>query len=320
MTFNLPVLVLAVAALSAGCTTVPIKYKDVIAPEAAPFTRIKSEKPVLALALGSGGARGFAHVGVIKALEANGISPDIVVGTSAGAAVGALYAGGYRGEALEQIAIQLERNDIADYVFPDRGFIRGELLQDFINQALNNRSIEELPKTFAVVATDLKSGKIAVFNRGNTGMAVRASSSIPGIFQPVRINGRDYVDGDLKSPVPVKVAQNMGADIVIAVDVSRLPEDVELRSLFSMVWQGLKIMRQSIIEREVPEAQVVIRPEIGATRSLDFDGKRYTMEAGEKAALDAIPKIREWLEKIGREKTRGKSMREEPRLLAPSRR
>lgn len=294
--------VLLLVVLGAGCATAPIQFKDVVPPEAVPVVQVKTEKPVVALALGSGGSRGFAHVGVIKALEANGIFPDIVVGTSAGSVVGAFYAGGYTGDELVEMANRLEREQISDYIFPDRGIIRGELLQDFINKALNNRSIEDLGKPFAAIATELKTGKITVFNRGNTGMAVRASSSIPGIFQPVAINGSEYVDGDLKSPVPVKVARSMGADLVIAVDISRQPDSASPDSILSMLRQSLKIIRQSIIEWETQSAEVVIRPEIGPTAVMDFNGKKSLMEEGEKAALAALPQIRQWLEKIATEK------------------
>ena len=178
----------------------------------------------IALALGGGAARGFAHVGVIKALEAQGIIADIIVGTSAGSVVGALYAAGYNGFELQELSMQMDERQVSDWSMPNRGVIKGEALQDFINKAVKYRTLEKMKKTLAVVATDLQSGEMIVFRSGNTGMAVRASSSVPGIFQPVSINGREYVDGGLVAPVPVRVARALGADFVIAVDISDKPE------------------------------------------------------------------------------------------------
>ena len=156
-------------------------------------------------------------------LEAQGIVPDIVVGTSAGSLVGALYASGYNGFELQRIGLQLEDSVITDWSLPDRGFLKGEALQRFVNQNVQNRPLEKLNKPFGAVATDLQSGEAITFRTGNTGTAVRASSSVPGVFQPVSINGRDYVDGGLVSPVPVRAARTMGADVVIAVDISNKP-------------------------------------------------------------------------------------------------
>lgn len=205
----------------AGCAATPIQYTHVTPPSFAPFAKPSLGRPAVALVLGGGGSRGFAHVGVINALEANGIKPDIIVGTSAGSYVGALYAGGFNPGALERIALQISEQDLRDIVFPNRGIVKGELVQDTVNKFLYNRNIEELPTPFAAIATDLQTGDPIAFDRGNTGMAVRASSSIPGVFQPVQINGHDYVDGGLVSPVPVRVARAMGGQIVIAVDVSK---------------------------------------------------------------------------------------------------
>ncbi len=174
----------------------------------------------LALVLGGGAARGFAHIGVIKALEAQGIVPDMIVGTSAGSVVAAFYAGGNNGFQLQKLALEMEDGAVTDWVIPDRGFIRGEALQNFVNKALSNRTMNALPRKLAVVATDLRSGELVVLSSGDVGLAVRASSSVPGVFQPVRIGNREFVDGGLVSPVPAKVARDLGADVVIAVDIS----------------------------------------------------------------------------------------------------
>jgi NTE family protein len=291
--------------LAACATPQPIQYKDVIEPQAVPIERIQSGKPVIALALGSGGQRGYAHIGVIKALEANGIKVDVVVGTSAGSVVGALYASGYKSDELEQLALKLDQAQLNDYELSRRGYIRGEQLQDFINRALNNRSIEQLEKPFVAIATQLSTGNAVFFNRGNTGMAVRASSSIPGVFYPVVIGGEEYVDGDLKEPVPVSVALEMGADIVIAVDISQQPKDNPMpRGIIDILTQSLRIMRQSIVTRDLESAQVVIRPLIGQTPEIDDASKQRLIKVGEDAAIVAIPQIREWLQKVTSEKMR----------------
>jgi len=290
-------LLLVLGLILAGCSTKPIVYRDVSPPQAARLSPVQKENPVIALVLGGGASRGFAHVGVIKVLEQHGIKPDIIVGTSAGSLVGALYAGGYKAAALESIALGMEQADIRDVTLPDRGFIKGELLQDFVNQYLDNRSIEQLPIRYAAVATDLNSGELKVFNRGNTGMAVRASSAIPGIFQPVAIDGRDYVDGGLVSTVPVRVAQRMQPDLIIAVDVSLTPEDhLEIKDTLDVVAQAVAIMGRTASVAEMRTASVVIRPDVREIGSLDFAARQHAIKMGEQAAHAEIARIRKLLE------------------------
>ena len=207
--------------LLSGCAIVPPVLEVRDPPQETPRPFNFKKHPVLAFALGAGTTRGFAHVGVINELEKQGIHPDMVVGTSAGSVTGVLYAGGIRGKRLEEIAAQLEREQVADWSYSGRGFIRGKLLQDFIDKLLQYRPIEKLELPFAATATDLQTGKQVVFTRGDAGLAVRTSSTIPGLVSPVNINGRDYVDGSLVSNVPVILARKLGADVVIAVDVSR---------------------------------------------------------------------------------------------------
>ncbi|MCB1968030.1 MAG: patatin-like phospholipase family protein, partial [Candidatus Accumulibacter sp.] len=228
-------------------------------PGAQPAKTVK-----LALALGGGAARGFAHVGVIKTLESQGIFPDIVAGTSAGAVVGALYAAGNSGFELQKLAHRLDETRISDWSLPDRGVLKGESLQQFINEAVGQRPLEALKKPFGAVATDLRSGDSIVFRTGNTGMAVRASATVPGVFQPVRIGGREYVDGGLSSLIPVRAAREMGADVVIAVDISARPGNQPVRSTLDILMQTFTIMGQSLARYELKEADVVIRPQVGA--------------------------------------------------------
>jgi NTE family protein len=237
---------------------------------------------------------------VLTALERNGIEADVVFGTSAGSVAGALYASGLRGERLTQEALGLERRELTDYIFPDRGIIRGERLQRYINEAVGDRLLEELPTPFAAVATDLYSGGMVVFNRGDTGVAVRASSSVPGLVQPVSVEGREYVDGGLVSQVPVRVARAMGADVVIAVDVSRLPTDTDpISSTLDVLQQAIAIMSTVLVHQEVDDADVVIRPAVEGIRMADFDAREDVISAGARAAEEMLPEIRAVLASAG---------------------
>jgi NTE family protein len=224
------------------------------------------------------------------------------VGTCAGCVVGALYWAGFSGFELQKTAFKLEENSVGDWALPDRGFIKGEALQSYINKALHDQPIEKLKRPFAVVATDLQSGEMMVFQRGNTGMAVRASSSVPGVFQPVAINGREYVDGGLTSPVPVRVARTLGAEVVIAVDIAAKPKYRKVEGMKDVLLQTFAIMGQSIASRDLPEADVVIRPETGGFGSADFSRKHEAILEGEKAAQAALPLIRQKLQQASERK------------------
>ena len=263
-----------------------------------PSEPTKTARPVkLGLALGGGAARGFAHIGVIKVLEAQGINPDIIVGTSAGAVVGALYAAGNSGFELQKLAHKLDESKLADWSLPDRGVLKGEGLQKFVNDAVAQRPIESLKKPFAVVATDLASGRGILFRTGNTGMAVRASATVPGIFKPVSINGHDYVDGGLSSLIPVHEARELGADLVIAVDISAPPSRQPLRGTLDVLLQTFTIMGQNLARYELRDAEIVIRPLVGDVGSTDFQARHDAILEGEKAAQAALPQIRAALRK-----------------------
>ncbi len=283
--------------LTTGCAGLPVETVS-NPPASASRTRLSIEdRATVAYVLGSGAARGFAHVGVLTVLEENGIVPDIVVGTSAGSLVGALYAGGMRGESLLQAALELERADVTDWSFPDRGLIRGTLLQKLVNEQLGHRAIENLNIVFAAVATDLQSGRRTVFTRGNTGMAVRASSAVPGVFRPVTIRDRDYVDGGVISPVPVEVARELGGEVVIAVDVSKLPERNEsVTSTWQVLYQSYLIMSHTLVESEIVDADIIIRPDVAEISMAGFDQRQRAIEEGKRAALAAVPEIKRLME------------------------
>lgn len=290
-------LFLSCAALAvAGCVAhAPIST----APAPEPVA-VKPPRPVkIGLALGGGAARGFAHIGVIKALEAQGIVPDIVVGTSAGSVVGSLYAAGYNGFALQKMALEMDEAAISDWAIPffskSAGVLKGEALQNYINKAVNNAPIERLKLPFGAVATDLKNGQPILFRRGNTGMAVRASSAVPGVFQAVKIGDHTYVDGGLVSPVPVRFAQEMGADFVIAVNISSAPEMQATVSSLDTVLQSFAIMGQRLNHYELEKADVVIAPSLGAMKGNDFNSRNVAVLAGEQAAAKMMPLIKQRL-------------------------
>lgn len=275
--------------LCGGCATTGQQGPSVPRPKAAPTVKI-------GLALGGGAARGFAHIGVIKMLETHGIVPDIVVGTSAGSLVGALYAAGNDGFALQRLALAMEEAAISDWSVPlfakASGVLKGEALQNYVNRTLGNQPIERLKKPFGAVATDLQSGEPILFRRGNTGSAVRASSAVPGLFQPVRIGERAYVDGGLVSPVPVRFARDMGADFVIAVNISAQPDAQPSESSLDVLLQTFAIMGKSINRYELRGADVVIQPRLGTMKGNDFPGRNTAILAGEQEAAAQIGEIR----------------------------
>jgi NTE family protein len=248
--------------------------------------------PRIALALGGGAARGFAHIGVIEVLEENGIHPDIVTGTSAGSFVAAMYAAGRTGKELETIALNLDESRLTDWAFPGRGMIRGTALADYVREQVGNRSFDQLKIPLGIVATDLDSGKPILFRRGDVGTAVRASSAVPAVFTPVRIGTHEYVDGGLTSPVPVRSAREMGADVIIAVDISQLPDGGATGDALHMLLQTFSIMSRSINELELKEAEIVLHPKLTGVAGTDFTLRKKNIEAGREAALAALPAIR----------------------------
>jgi len=300
----LPGVLVLLAACGTTKTPAPAPAPE---PVAAPQTPPAAPHPVrIGLALGGGAARGFAHIGVIKALEAQGIKPEIVVGTSAGSVVGALYAAGNNGFKLNRMALEMDEAAISDWAVPlfakSSGVLKGEAIQRYVNRAVRNAPIEKFPISFGAVATDLQNGKPILFQRGNAGMAVRASSSVPGVFQPVKIGDKSYVDGGLVAPVPVRYAREMGADFVIAVNISADPDAQASTSSLDVVLQTFAIMGQTINRLEMKDADIVITPSLGAMKGSDFSGRNLAILAGEQAAATVMPELRAKL-KMKREGT-----------------
>ena len=252
--------------------------------------------PRVAVVLGAGASKGFAHVGVLKVFETNRVPVDLVVGTSVGSFVGSLYAYGYDAFTLQKIAMGLEKGEIADLTVPDNGFIKGEKLEEYVNRAVRNTPLENLRIPFHAIATDIQSGQEFAFGKGNTGMAVRASCSIPGVFRPVHISDRTYVDGGVVSPVAVNAARRFGADVVIAVDISAGDGGQAPESTMETLLQSIGIMYAKLASLQLSRADVVIRPKVGHIGSSDFSKRHEAILEGEKAAQEALPAIRSAIE------------------------
>ncbi|MFL6695354.1 MAG: patatin-like phospholipase family protein [Ramlibacter sp.] len=285
---------MAAAIALAGCAA---QLPAVAPPPALPVppvvTPAPPKPPRLGLALGGGAARGFAHVGVIQVLEEAGLRPDLVVGTSAGSLVATLYASGRSGVQLQQVAEAMDEAAFTDWTLPlfNRGMLRGEALSRYVNAQVGNRLIEQMPLPLGIVATRLDTGEGVLFQRGDTGTAVRASSAVPAVFLPVHISGYDYVDGGLVAPVPVRYARQMGAEVIIAVDISAAPEGNTASDPIQMLLQTFAIMGKTINRSELQQADIVVRPALVGMGSADFASKRRAIEAGRRAMQRLLPQL-----------------------------
>lgn len=296
-------LVVAVAlaiAAAGGCATFVPPARIESEPAAIPVAVFAAGSARLALVLSGGAARGFAHIGVLKVLEEHGIKSDLIVGSSAGSIVGALYASGRSAGEVDAALSEMTMGVFADLVVPTLGFwpgelgiVKGERLRLFVRDRLLHERIEDFPIAFAAVATDLQSGSAHAFNRGDASLAVRASSAVPGILTPVAIRGRRYGDGQIASPLPARVARSLGARVVVAVDVIYPPRDTLLSSVPGVVFQAFTISMNRLKEYELQEADVVIRPAIPPTGSqLGLWARESLIEAGQQAAREALPGIK----------------------------
>ncbi len=276
-----------------SCTVNEIQPPSVQPPVVeSPVAQPPPKPAKIALVLGAGASKGFAHVGVLKILETQKIPIHMIVGTSVGSAVGCLYAYGYDAFRLQKLAFSIEKDDLIDALYiPSNGFIKGEKLEEFINKSVNHTAIEKMKTPFYAVATDLGSGQEMVFGKGNAGTAVRASCSIPGIFRPVRISDKTYGDGGIVSPVAVEAAKRLGADIVIAVDISSRIEHSQSEGTIEVLLQSINIMYSKLSSIQLSQADVVIRPKVSHIGSADFSKRHEAILEGERAAIEAMPKI-----------------------------
>ena len=293
------------AIMAGGCATFSPPPRVAAEPRTVLPQPFATRGPPVALVLSGGAARGFAHVGVIKVLEENGIRPDLIVGVSAGAIVGAIYASGVPAAALESALAEMRPSLFRDLVLPglgflpgELGFVRGEKLRVFVRDRLRHERIEDFPIRFAAVATDMRSGMPVAFNSGDASLAVRASSAVPGVLTPAEFAGRYFGDGQVASPLPVSTARRLGARVVIAVDVIYPPEDSLLSSAFSVVFQAFAISMNRLRDFEAREADLVIAPDIPSTEGqFGFSARGMLIEAGERAAREALPKLKDLLRK-----------------------
>lgn len=276
----------------AGCASAPPPVKPVLEPPVA-VPQVAPRPPRIGLALGGGAARGFAHIGVLQVLEEQGLRPDLVVGTSAGSLVAAMWASGKSGVELGTLAERMDESALTDWTYPGRGLLRGEGLARYVRQHTGGRNIETMPVPLGIVATDLLTGEPVLFRRGDPGLAVRASSAVPALFQPVEIGGREYVDGGLAAPIPVRIARQMGAELVIAVDISAATEGQPTGDALRMLLQTFAIMGRNLGQYQLTEADIVIRPKLQGVGGADFGARRLAVLAGREAALTVLAELRE---------------------------
>ena len=253
----------------------------------------QTTKPKLALVLGAGSARGFAHIGVIKAFDAAGIRPDLIVGASAGSVIGVFYAAGYTGAQMEDVAMKVRDADVIDNASNSkRGLIAGEALQKLINNFVKDKPLDGLKIPFIAMATNLKTGDSVQLRTGDSGQAVRASSSMPGVFLPTMIGGMELVDGAVSSPLPVSIAKQLGAETIVAVDVGAAPQNAQASGIYEIVMQSFEIMGQSISKLEGQKADVLIKPNVGGFSGSDFGNRAQLIAAGFAAGQSAILQIK----------------------------
>ncbi|MBM4349753.1 MAG: patatin-like phospholipase family protein [Deltaproteobacteria bacterium] len=292
MNLNRLVCILTIFIAITSCTLKETQPPPII-PEAPVQPPPKPAK--IALVLGAGASKGFAHIGALKILETNKIPVHMIVGTSVGSVVGSLYAYGLNAFELQRLSFSIEQKDIVDITIPDNGFIKGEKLEEFVNKTLKNTPMEKLKIPFYAVATEIQNGQETVFNRGNTGQAVRASSAIPGVFRPVKIGDKIYVDGGVVSPVAVDAAKRLGADLVIAVDISASSERTPPGNTIETLLQSINIMYSKLAAIQLSQADVVIRPKVGHIGSADFSKRHEAVLEGEKATIEVMPRIIEMI-------------------------
>jgi len=262
---------------------------------------VPSRQAKIAVVLGAGASKGFAHIGVLKILESHNVPIHMVVGTSVGSFVGSFYAYGYNPYEVQTIAFALQKDDVADYIIPDNGFIKGEKLENFVNAKLKYTPMEKFKIPFYAVATNIQSGEEMIFGRGNAGKAVRASCSIPGIFNPVIIGDKYYVDGGVVNPLPADVARRFGADVVIAVDISSSVGTTVPKGTVETIMQAIDIMYNKMAAVQMKHADVVIKPKVGHIGSSDFAKRHEAIMEGEKAAVEAMPAINQIIGKLRQE-------------------
>lgn len=253
-------------------------------------------RPKVGLALGSGGSRGFSHLGVLNKLHEANIPIDYIAGSSMGALIGALYAAGQRIEDLHTLASTFRMKYLTDFTVPKMGLIQGERIKAYIRMFTYQKRLEEFPIPVSIIATDIHNGEKVVLTEGDAAQAVRASISIPGIFVPEEIDGRLLVDGGVIDRVPISVVREMGADIVIAVDCSKFESNSEVNTIYDIIMQSIDIMQDDITQRMIMDAEVIMRPHVYQYSSRNYTQIEEIIREGEIEAEKYIEPIREMIE------------------------
>ncbi|MBD3391945.1 MAG: patatin-like phospholipase family protein [Chitinivibrionales bacterium] len=285
--------------LLAGRCTAP---KETAKEPVKPVVEVEPVKPTVALVLGGGAARGFAHVGVLRVLAQEKIPIDMIIGTSVGSLIGAIYASHCNTFELEWTAFKLEKDDIFDFsIFKSAtGPVKGDKLEKFVSTEIDAGKIEHLKVPFYAVAADLNTGEPVVFSRGSIAKAVRASCSIPGVFTPLELDGRQLIDGGVLGNIAPEVARRHGANFVIVVSIGKAIQNLETTNVVNITMQAISIMSSRIDHFKVKQADVLIAPEVGDVGMMDFSRKKYCMKEGIKAAREAVPEIKRKLEAFGK--------------------
>ncbi|MFO1445787.1 patatin-like phospholipase family protein [Bacillus sp. Bva_UNVM-123] len=252
-------------------------------------------RPKIGLALGSGGARGFAHLGAIKVLKEEGIPIDCIAGSSMGAMVGCFYGAGLDIERLYKLATAFKRKYYLDFTVPKMGFIAGKRVKELIRIFTHGKNLEQLEIPVRVVATDLMTGEKIVFEKGPIADAVRASISIPGIFVPEKLNDRLLVDGGVVDRIPVSVVREMGADIIIAIDVSHVKTNIEITSIYDVIMQSLDIMQMELVANREVASSIMIRPRVEMFSSRAFTNIEEIITIGEEETRKQVDSIKQVL-------------------------
>ena len=257
----------------------------------------ESKRPKIGLALGSGGAKGLAHIGVLKALEENNIPIDFIAGSSIGSMVGGFYAAGLSIKEIEEITLSTNWRTVFSTLFEPsfkKGLIGGEKAKSFIEGYINGKDFESCKVPFAAVATDLKTGEVIILDNGKMAPAIRASISIPLVFKPVEINGRVLADGGLSAPVPVEIVRNMGADIVIAVNLNRHYYDEKWSpGWYDIANDSLNILRHHLALHDTKSADISIEIDAGKSYWYQFVNGQNKILAGEKSMKELLPRLQE---------------------------
>ncbi|WP_266268354.1 patatin-like phospholipase family protein [Klebsiella variicola] len=268
-------------------------------PGAAPFAPVIS-RPQVALVLGGGGLRGYAHIGVLQALEKAGIRPDIVVGTSIGSIIGAAYAAGNPPDQIWHMATTLQVLSLADLNISGPGFVRGDALARWADKMAGGKKIEHFPVRFAAVATEMNLLLPYVITAGVAGQGLRASAAIPGVFLPVETGGLTLVDGGVSALVPVRAARALGADVVIAVDIYCHGQQYPMTSALSMLLRVSQAQTCQLARPEADSADVLITPVVKPAGINDTEGRETARLQGYRALLEKLPLIRSVLQHVRR--------------------